>query len=182
MEENHQTRCYLSRRAGTMPQLTRDEYLALLRVARAQQQHQVYLLIKLFVLTGVPLQCLDQITVELVLDDHSRIYCQNREQPFSCPEGFRQELLDYIAEKNLVKGPVFVTRNGRLIDRSNLCRKLQELCRQAGVPEEKGNPRCLRALYRETKADIEQTMAQICENMYEKLISGEQRFVAWTGE
>lgn len=168
--------------ADGTPRLSREEYLVLLRTARAQHKHRSYLLVKLFVLTGIPLQCLEQITVELVRADHGEIIWQNTAEPFVCPAVLRQELLDYSAANGLTRGPIFVTNRGHLIDRSNLCRSLQELCRQAGVPEEKGSPRCLRALYRETRGDIEQTLVHIGKNMYDQLLAGEQRFIAWSGD
>lgn len=43
-----------------LPVVTRMEYLKLLRTARGQDRRRIYLLIKLFALTGVPLQCLGQ--------------------------------------------------------------------------------------------------------------------------
>ena len=48
------------------PTLTRTEYLKLLRAARSLGKHRIYLLIKLFATTGVPIQCLNQVTAELV--------------------------------------------------------------------------------------------------------------------
>lgn len=168
--------------AAELPRLSREEYLTLLRTARRRQQRRTYLLVKLFVLTGLPLQYLEQVTVELLQQDHGAISCQTKEQTFVCPAVFRQELLDYSAARQLTQGPIFVTRSGRLINRSHLCRDLQELCRQAGIPEEKGNPRCLRTLYRDTRADIEETLNKIGKNMYEQLLAGEQQLIAWSGD
>ena len=48
------------------PQLTRSEYLRLLCTARRKGEHRLYLLVKLFVTTGLPLQCLPQVTVQRV--------------------------------------------------------------------------------------------------------------------
>lgn len=163
------------------PCLSREEYLTLLCTARRRRQHRTYLLVKLFAVTGLPVQCLDQVTVELLRMERGTILRQDKEQAFDCPAVFRQELLDYSTARKLSDGPVFVTRSGHLINRSHLCRDLQELCRQAGIPEEKGNPRCLRILYRETRADIEKTLDQIGKIMYDQLLAGEQQFIAWSG-
>ena len=48
------------------PQLTRSEYLRLLCTARRKGEHRLYLLTKLFATTGLPLQCLPQVTVQRV--------------------------------------------------------------------------------------------------------------------
>ena len=52
--------------AVPVPELTRAEYLRLLQTARGQNKHRLYLLIKLFATTDLSLQCLEQITVQVV--------------------------------------------------------------------------------------------------------------------
>ena len=49
-------------------ELTRSEYLRLLSTARALRQERVYLLIKLFTSTGLPVHELEQVTVEAAGD------------------------------------------------------------------------------------------------------------------
>ena len=129
----------------------RQEYLRLLRAARAQGQRQLYLLVKLFALTGLPLQCLGQVTAAVVRAGGGELSC--RGQPFTLclPDSLQRELLAYMEEQRTGSGPLFVSRSGRVVNRSHLCRSIQELCRTAGVPEEKGSPRCLRALWRSTQ-------------------------------
>ena len=67
----------------------------------------------------------------------------------------RQELLDYMAETGIYRGPVFISRTGQVWNRSNIFRRMQELCLRAGVPEEKANPRCLRNLYKATQQTLD---------------------------
>lgn len=49
-----------------IPAVTREEYLKLLRAARTLGRQRSYLLVKLFATTGLPLQCLEQVTAEVV--------------------------------------------------------------------------------------------------------------------
>ena len=67
----------------------------------------------------------------------------------------------------LAAGPVFISSRGRTINRSNLCRSIQELCRDAGVDEAKGNPRALRSLYQATQADIQARMELVLRQAYD---------------
>ncbi|MGN0686165.1 MAG: tyrosine-type recombinase/integrase [Gemmiger sp.] len=159
--------------------LTRAEYLKLLRTARVQEQQRTYLLVKLFVTTGVPLQCLDQVTAELIRQGSGTISHHGNEEPFHCPEVLQKELLDYMALNGIYRGPVFITRSGHPLDRSNLCRSLQELCRQAGVPESKGNPRSLRGLYKVTQAEIHETVERLQRKIYDQLLETEQMSIGW---
>lgn len=162
--------------------LTRSEYLRLLGTARALGQQRSYLLVKLFATTGVPLQCLDQITAELVQKGEGMLDLRGSTQRFRCPPVLQQEMLDYMRDNGIYRGPVFVTRSGQPIDRSNLCRSLQELCRQAHVPEEKGNPRSLRKLYKETQDKLRQTMDSLLMQAYDQMLETEQNLIGWQDE
>ena len=164
------------------PELTRAEYLRLLRAARHRGQHQLYLLVKLFAVTGLPLQCLAQITPQVVQAGSAALHCRGSSFALRLPDSLRQELLDYIAETGRTSGPVFVTRSGRPVNRSNLCRKLQELCCDAGVPEEKGNPRCLRNLYRVTQDNLYANLEQQLQKIYDMMLQAEQETAGWHTE
>lgn len=161
------------------PELTRTEYLRMLRTARRRGWHQIYLLVKLFVITGLPLQCLDQVTPQVVEAGGATLSCRSSRYILRLPKFLRQELLEYIQEKQLVSGPVFATRNGRPINRLNLCRKMQERCREAGVPEEKGNPRCLRNLCRATQDNLYANLEQQLLQVYDMLLQAEQESTGW---
>ena len=96
------------------------------------------------------------------------------------PDPLRRELLDYLAENGITAGPVFVTRSGRPVDRSNLCRNMQELCREAGVAEEKGNPRCLRNLFRSTQDNLYASLEQQLQQVYDMQLRAEQESIGWS--
>ena len=139
-------------------ELTRQEYLRLLYTARAKGRHRLYLIIKLFATTDLPQQCLEQVTLELVQAGGGELNWRGNRQEYSISVYLQQELLDYAAEIEIRQGAIFVTRNGKPLDRSNLFREMRELCRADGVSEEKGNPRALRNLYQTTQNDISAQM------------------------
>src|SRR5699024_329622 len=134
--------------------MTRSEYLRLLCTARAMGKRRLYLLIKLFATTDLPLQCLERVTAEVIRAGEGTLEFREGNVQFHCPVGLRKELLDYMADNGIVRGPVFLTRGGQAVNRSNLCREMQELCRKAGIPEQKGNPRSLRKLYQSTQSEL----------------------------
>lgn len=165
--------------AAEGPQLTRPEYLRLLRTARRKGWRRLYLLVKLFATTGLPLRFLKLITVETVRAGQSELQLQGQSFAFFCPSGLRSEILEYADEAGLTAGPVFVTGTGCVIDRSHLNRELTALCREAGVPEEKGNPRALVSLYRATRKDIYASMELLLRQAYDQLLEAEQAAVGW---
>lgn len=161
------------------PTLTRPEYLKLLRTARSLGKHRTYLLIKLFASTDVPLQCLDQVTVELIQKGHGTLQHRGNRMEFYCPPALQRELLEYMALNGIYRGPVFITRSGKLLERPSIFRSLKELCQIAGVPEEKGNPRALRNLYKETQQEIEKRLALLKQQMIDQTMELEQDAIGW---
>lgn len=181
---------YLRRRSGENkeepqpPAVTRTEYLKLLRTARGQGR-RIYLLIKLFALTGVPVQCLGQVTVELVRQGEGILSAPNRKEKavrFYCPEILRDEILSYTIENGIYHGPVFVSRRGKLLGRPAIGREMKEICRAAGVSPDKGNPGSLRRLYRETQADLTVQMNRLRRKMYDQMLEIEQDMIGWPGQ
>lgn len=164
---------------ASSPELTRQEYLRMLCTARDMGRHRLYLLIKLFALTGLPLQCLDQITADAVHEGSCTVDCHGNQLDIHFPESLQKELLDYISYHAIRDGPIFITSRGQLINRSNICKEMQEVCRKAGIPEQKGNPRSLRKLYQTTKNDIAANLEQMFRRAYDQLLQVEQAAVGW---
>ena len=73
-------------------ELTRSEYLRLLSTARALRQERVYLLIKLFTSTGLPVHELEQVTVEAA--GEGVLLLPGEAMPQRLPECLRRELLE----------------------------------------------------------------------------------------
>lgn len=162
--------------------LTRTEYLKMLRAARSMGRYRSYLLIKLFATTNLPLQCLDGLTAELVIRGQGILRCRGNDFLFRCPAVLQAELLDYMSCSSIQSGPVFITRTGQPMNRVNIFRSLQEVCRTAGVPEEKGNPRSLRNLYKQTQKQIDERLALLKNQMYDQLLEMEQAGIGWQRE
>lgn len=163
---------------GIQPELTRNEYLRLLATARILDKQQAYLLVKLFATTGLSLNDLPRLTVEAVV-------CGRITLPDSIlhiPECLRLELLDYIQREGIVSGPVFVTRSGLKLRRTNVTKLIQSLCRDARVPEEKATPRCLKKLYQATQASIQGNLSLLIEQAHDRLLETEQLAIGWKQE
>ena len=56
---------------------------------------------------------------------------------------------------------------------------IRQLCRAARVPEEKGNPRCLKRLYQSTRAGIEANISLLVEQAHDRLLESEQSHIGW---
>ena len=164
---------------AAQPELTRNEYLRLLGTARALGRERVYLLVKLFATTGLPLQELTKVTVEAVREGVAIAESNGVEQTIYFPDFLQGELLAYIRRKGILSGPVFLTRSGEPMSRTNVSTGIRQLCTAAQVPEEKGNPRCLRKLYLSARAEIEATVVQLIEQAVQTQLEAEQAIIGW---
>ena len=162
--------------------ITRAEYLRLLRAAREQGKERAYLWIKLFAATGIQIQALRYVTVEAVTDGYTVLRSNGAEQEVRFPECLRSELLDYARRRGRRSGPLFLTRNGDPVGRTAVTGAIRKLCPEAGVPEERGNPRSLRRLYQNTSREIYFNLERLAEQAINTLLETEQLSIGWRVE
>lgn len=161
------------------PELERSEYLRLLSTARLLRKERLYLMIKLFATTGLTVQELQKVTVNGVREGSIRVTPNGTVQQIRLPSCLQGEMLAYIQEQNIKSGPVFITRNGTPLSRTNVSDNIRSLCADAQVAPEKGNPRCLRRLYLETRRGIMARLEALAEQTYIQLLEEEQRMIGW---
>lgn len=161
------------------PELTRAEYLRLLQTARALGRERVYLLVKLFGTTGLTVQELEKVTVEAVQSGKLMVSPSRSKQVLRIPEGLQKELLDYAKRNGYLSGAIFLTKEGTPMSRTYVSTIIRQLCTVAKVPAEKGNPRCLKRLYQNTRAGIEDNIALLVEQAHNRMLEQEQLEIGW---
>lgn len=169
----------LKPKSSLQPELTREEYVQLLRTAKALDKERLYLLIKLFASTGLSVQELPNVTVEAVQKGEIIHFPHKVEQRVRIPECLRKELLGYIRRNGYTSGPIFQNKDGGPLNRTYVSIAIRRLCVEARIPEEKGNPRCLKRLYQNTRSDIENNVAMLVEQALDRVLEREQRAIGW---
>lgn len=164
---------------GPQLELTRSEYLRLLSAARFLKREQAYLLVKVFGNSDLPVQELSRLTVEAAGAGMISISRRCSKEIIRFPGSVCRELLDYAGRQGIQSGPIFLTRAGKLIDRTYAAQSIRRLCPTAQVPEEKGSPRCLRKMYQATREDVERNVALLAERAHDRLLEEEQLMVGW---
>jgi len=168
----------LKRNQDMQPELTRTEYLRLLSTARILGKEREYLLIKTLGSTGMNLQDLSHLTVETVQTGIINL-------PTSLlfiPKCLCIELMDYALRRGVSSGPVFVTKNGKMIERTNITKLIQGLCQDARVDEKKATPRSLKKLYHTTQVTIQESLSPLIAQTYNRLLEAEQNTIGWREE
>lgn len=161
------------------PELTRTEYLRLLQTAKLLGKEKAYLLVTLFATTPLNVQELDKVTVEAVTEGRFLTMPSGIKTLVRLPKCLQEELLHFADREGRLTGSLFVTREGKTLNRTYICTLIRQLCQAAQVPEEKGNPRCLRKLYQSTLATIEANVALLVEQTMERQLEMEQLTVGW---
>ena len=161
------------------PELIRKEYLRLLATARALGKERVYLLVKVLGKTDLPVHELEHLTVEATQTGMLSIGSGGSREVIRLPASICRELLGYAERKNIRSGPIFRTREGMPMSRNNVTMGILQLCVAAGMPEEKGSPRCLRKLYQSTRASIERSISLLIDQAQERFLEEEQLTVGW---
>lgn len=161
------------------PELSRTEYLRLLATARNLGRERTYLMVKVFALTGIRVSELNRVTVRAVEEGRVLTACDGRAQYVLIPACLRKELTVYLRRVGITEGPVFVTRSGRPMRRTQVSGEIRTLCRDARVDGDKSNPRCLRRLYQVTQERIRDSVQILAEQAHERMLEEEQLTVGW---
>ncbi len=159
---------------SVQPELTRREFYRLLQAAKEADNEQIYLVVKAFGLLGNTVSELSSLTAEAVR--RGRV-CFPRSGIVAIPSGFQAELQEFAEQNGIYRGPVFLSRNGIPLDRSNIFRCVRNLSLDAQVEEQKCTPRCLAGMCRQTKKGIRQSMELMEEQMYERLLEKEEHAI-----
>ncbi len=143
--------------------LTMDEYQRLLRAAEGDRRLQMIL--KVMFGTGIRVSELGCFTVEAMKKSgqHTtiRVSCKKKNREILLTDQLREELLAYIDERGISSGPIFCTRSGKPLDRSNLWKQVKHLCVIAGVDEGKVFPHNIRKLFARSFYEDTHDLAQL---------------------
>lgn len=150
-------------------ELTRSEYVRLVRAAELDGNRRLALVLQTICATGIRVSELKFITVEAVQTGRAEISNKGKRRTVFLPDKLRRLLRTYLqAQKKTaqpadVKNPVFTTRTGRPLDRSNIWRDMKRLCDSAGVEPGKVFPHNLRHLFARTYYTLEKDLSRLAD-------------------
>ena len=138
----------------SIPSLFREECYMLLKTARYHNKELVYFLIKTICCLGLSVGELPFLTVKSIVSGNVRIITKNRVRTIPIPSVLQVELLNYAKRASINSGSLFKSSVGKPFNLAFILKELSELCKEAGIPEEKGTPQNLRELYLNTYSSI----------------------------
>ena len=160
-------------------ELTRGEYLRLLDAARGSPR--LCLLLKTICGTGIRVSELRFFTVEAVRRGEVTVHCKSKTRTILVPRQLKSLLLGYAKKNRIAAGPIFITRSGRPLDRSNIWLQMKQLCEKAGVRASKVFPHNLRKLFARTFYAQEKDIAKLADILGHSSIDTTRIYIVTTG-
>lgn len=144
-------------------ELCRNEYLHLIEAAKQQKNKRLMLIVETICATGIRVSELKFITVESVITGRAEIKCKGKFRTVFLPPQLCKLLKEYIQEKKITAGAVFITRNGKQLDRSNIWRDMKKLCNLTMISPKKVFPHNLRHLFARTFYSLEKDLSRLAD-------------------
>ncbi len=144
-------------------ELTKSEYQRLLNAATQKGKNKLCLIMQTICSTGIRVSELKFITVASIKKGLADIDCKGKTRTVIIPEALCKTLKKYTAERNITSGSIFVSKNGKPMDRSNIWKLMKSLCEAAGVSKEKVFPHNLRHLFARTYYSVEKDISRLAD-------------------
>lgn len=163
-------------------ELTKGEYFCLVDTAKKKNKQRIALVIQTICSTGIRISELEYVTVKAAERGEILVECKGKYRQVFMPKKLQEHLLEYIKQKHIEEGCIFVTKNGAHLNRSNVWREMKALCREAGVPETKVFPHNLRHLFAKTYYTMEKDIAKLADLLGHSSIDTTRIYIKTSGE
>ena len=163
-------------------ELTKAEYERLLMAAKSKQNKKLYMLMQTICSTGIRVSELRYITTDAVRKGEAIINCKGKMRVVILPKQLCKMLSSYIKEQRISSGSVFITKNGKPLDRSNIWKLMKELCESAGVAKNKVFPHNLRHLFARTYYSLEKDVVRLADILGHSSVNTTRIYTMETGE
>ena len=160
-------------------ELSREEYMRLLEAAK--KHVQLNLVMQTICGTGIRVSELKYFTVEAVCQGEVSVRCKSKTRTILIPGKLKKMLLSYAKDKGITSGTIFISRNGKPLDRSNIWSQMKQLCKKAGVNPSKVFPHNLRKLFARTFYSIEKDIAKLADILGHGSIETTRIYIMTTG-
>ena len=162
-------------------ELSREEYIRLVKAAKEKSSERLALLLETICATGIRVSELPYITVEAVARGEAVVHCKGKTRTVFLPAALQKKLRRYMQSQKIQSGPVFITRTGKPMNRSNIWREMKALCERAKVAPSKVFPHSLRHLFARTFYSIDHDVAKLADLLGHSNINTTRIYIITTG-
>ena len=144
-------------------ELTREEYMRLLDAARERGNLRLFYLMQTLAGTGIRVSELRYFTVEALQNGSAVVDCKGKQRTVLIPQKLRKALCSYCEQAHVTSGPIFVTKSGKPLNRSNIWKEMQKLCAVAYVEPRKVFPHNFRHLFAVVFYKLQKDIAKLAD-------------------
>ena len=144
-------------------ELSKSDYLRLIEAAKQQKNEKLSLLIQTICSTGIRVSELRFITAEAVHCGESIIHLKGKTRIVLICGKLRKALKRFMLQQGIHTGPLFITKSGRPLDRSNIWKMMKALCKNANVEPSKVFPHNLRHLFARSFYALDKDIAKLAD-------------------
>lgn len=162
-------------------ELTKEEYIRLCKTAERNGNERLSLILQTICGTGIRVSELQFITVEAVKKCEAMVNCKGKRRTVFIVKELQKKLLRYVREQGITSCPVFVTRTGKILCRTNIWREMKALCKKANVDPQKVFPHNLRHLFARVFYNIEKDIAKLADILGHSSINTTRIYIISTG-
>lgn len=166
---------------STDKELTKKEYDKLIKAANLNGDERTALAIQTICATGIRVSELQFITVEALKSCQAHVNNKGKNRVVFIPRSLSNVLKKYVVNRNITSGPIFITRNNKPIDRSNLWKAMKRLCAIAGVKPSKVYPHNLRHLFARTYYTLQKDISRLSDILGHSNINTTRIYTRETG-
>ena len=139
------------------------DYARLVHTAERQGDIRMSMLLQTIGSTGIRISELRFITVEALETGRADIYNKGKSRIALLPAELVAVLKRYCRKVGIKGGSIFITRSGKLMDRSNISKRMKQLGRDAGVDTAKVFPHNFRHLFARIFYSIEKDVVRLMD-------------------
>lgn len=163
-------------------ELTRSEYERLLKAAQRKNNKRLFLVMQTICSTGIRVSELKFITVESLKYGQASIACKGKHRTVFLPKRLCKMLKEYIKKRKIFTGSVFVTKNGKPLNRTNIWGDMKKLCGEAKVSKGKVFPHNLRHLFARTYYSIQKDVVRLADILGHSSVNTTRIYTMETGD
>ena len=162
-------------------ELTKAKYVRLVKAAERAENKRLSLVIQTICATGIRVSELRFITAEAVQTGRAEVCNKGKRRSVFLPDKLRRLLKTYLQKQKITAGAVFVSKNGKPLDQSNIWRDMKSLCASAGVEPGKVFPHNLRHLFARTYYALERDLSRLADILGHTNVTTTRIYMAESG-
>ena len=109
----------------------------MVKTAEETNKKRLSLLLQTVCGTGIRVSELDYITAEAAFAGEATVSSKGKTRTVFLVKDLQTKLLKYCAAAGITSGPIFISRCGNPLSRTNVWREMKALCKQAHVDSDK---------------------------------------------